>query len=270
MQGLGRDRRNADFSTMKKPHACGNLSGKAAGFLATVLLHTAAGYALFAHRPVAPAVVLPAPIMVRFVAPPEPPKPLPVTRPRLEPVTPPAVVPPKRKPKPANKRAPPRAQPRARPAATPEPVPARETPAPRLAAAPQPASDETVAAPAEVPSPAPEPPARVATVPAAPPAPPSPPPVTPPAFNADYLQNPPPRYPPLARRMGQQGKVLLRVLVSAGGTAARVEVRQTSGSAMLDAAALDAVKGWRFVPARQGSEPVAAWVIVPVIFTLQG
>jgi len=96
------------------------------------------------------------------------------------------------------------------------------------------------------------------------------PPVTPPSFNADYLHNPAPVYPPLARRMGQQGKVMLRVLVNADGTADKVELRMSSGANLLDNAALEAVKRWRFVPARQGSEPVTAWVLVPITFTLEG
>ncbi len=70
--------------------------------------------------------------------------------------------------------------------------------------------------------------------------------------------------------MGEQGKVVLRVLVSAGGDPAKVEVRTSSGSEVLDEAALDAVKHWRFVPARKGEQPVEAWVLVPITFTLQG
>lgn len=70
--------------------------------------------------------------------------------------------------------------------------------------------------------------------------------------------------------MGEQGKVVLRVLVSAVGDPAKVEVRTSSGSEVLDEAALDAVKHWRFVPARKGEQPVEAWVLVPITFTLQG
>lgn len=94
--------------------------------------------------------------------------------------------------------------------------------------------------------------------------------MTQPSFNADYLQNPAPRYPPLARRMGQQGKVVLRVLVNPGGGPAQIVVRTSSGSDVLDEAALDAVKRWRFVPAKRGDQPIAAWVLVPITFTLQG
>lgn len=102
------------------------------------------------------------------------------------------------------------------------------------------------------------------------PAIPAPPPVavTPPAFNAAYLRNPPPRYPPAARRNGHEGRVMLKVLVNPDGAPARVEVDQSSGSPLLDGAALDAVRGWRFVPARRGAQNVEGWVRVPLVFRL--
>jgi protein TonB len=96
------------------------------------------------------------------------------------------------------------------------------------------------------------------------------PPVTPPSFDAAYLSNPAPRYPQAARRAGQQGTVTLRVLVLRNGLPSRVEVEKSSGSRLLDTAAHDAVWGWRFVPARNGSHPVESWVLVPVVFRLEG
>jgi periplasmic protein TonB len=94
--------------------------------------------------------------------------------------------------------------------------------------------------------------------------------VTPPSFNAAYLRNPAPRYPATARRAGTQGTVTLRVQVTREGLAARVEIEKSSGSPHLDAAALEAVKAWRFVPARQGAEPVESRVLVPIVFRLEG
>ena len=94
--------------------------------------------------------------------------------------------------------------------------------------------------------------------------------ITPPTANAAYLRNPAPRYPLMARRRGEQGTVTLRVLVTRDGFPARVSVERTSGSGQLDSAALETVKTWRFVPARQGREPVEAWVLVPVVFRLEG
>ena len=95
-------------------------------------------------------------------------------------------------------------------------------------------------------------------------------PITPPVLSADYLDNPPPVYPALSRRMSEQGKVVLRVLVNPQGGADRVELRTSSGSVRLDDAALETVRRWRFVPARQGDQPIAAWVLIPITFTLKG
>lgn len=94
--------------------------------------------------------------------------------------------------------------------------------------------------------------------------------ITPPTFNAAYLRNPAPRYPLVARRNGEQGTVTLRVLVLRDGVPASVSVERTSGSGRLDNAALETVKSWRFVPARRGDTPVEAWVLVPIVFRLEG
>jgi protein TonB len=78
-----------------------------------------------------------------------------------------------------------------------------------------------------------------------------------------------PRYPPTARRLGIQGTTLLRVFVASDGRVADVGVERTAGHADLDEAAADAVRRWRFEPARQGDEPVAMWVLLPVEFRLK-
>lgn len=111
-----------------------------------------------------------------------------------------------------------------------------------------------------------------------PPAPPVPQPVAPPApvpvaviaarFDADYLHNPKPVYPALSRRLSEEGKVLLKVRVSAQGAALEVAIAKSSGFARLDAAAMEAVGRWRFVPARRGDEPVDSSVAVPITFAL--
>ena len=94
--------------------------------------------------------------------------------------------------------------------------------------------------------------------------------VEPPRFGAAYLHNPAPAYPALSRRMGEQGKVLLRVLVTVNGDAETVQVEAGSGSSRLDQAALDSVKKWRFIPAKRNNQPVSAYVLVPVNFSLEG
>jgi protein TonB len=85
-----------------------------------------------------------------------------------------------------------------------------------------------------------------------------------------YLDNPRPAYPPMSRRLGEQGTVILRVSVAADGHATAVDVDTSCGHERLDAAARAAVRQWRFIAARQGDSPVASTVRVPVTFTLAG
>jgi len=94
--------------------------------------------------------------------------------------------------------------------------------------------------------------------------------VTPPIFAADYLENPPPAYPALSRRLGEEGRVVLRVLVNPAGSADEVQIRTPSGHARLDDAARETVRRWRFVPAKHGATPVPAWVLIPIPFSLEG
>jgi protein TonB len=93
--------------------------------------------------------------------------------------------------------------------------------------------------------------------------------IEPPHFNVAYLNNPKPPYPPIARKLGLEGVVLLRVEVSAKGTADKVVIAHSSGAELLDEAAMRAVQGWTFVPARRGETPVAHPVEVPIRFQLK-
>lgn len=77
-----------------------------------------------------------------------------------------------------------------------------------------------------------------------------------------------PAYPSAPRRLGIQGTVLLRVHVLADGRIGDVLVERTGGHPDLDQAATDAVRRWRFEPARRGAEAVAMWVLLPVEFRL--
>jgi protein TonB len=144
----------------------------------------------------------------------------------------------------------------------PKPLPVKrvqpQPEAPLLAAQAPVAAAEVVVAP----EPKPVPPLEAR------PAPPAP--VMPPNFNAAYLDNPAPVYSALSRRMGEQGKVLLRVFVEPDGMSSKVELRSSSGFERLDQAALDAVRRWKFVPAKQGDQAVGAWVVVPILFNLRG
>jgi len=151
-------------------------------------------------------------------------------------------------------------------------VMARHTPAPVEPVLPLPPavapstvqseSPVTLATAAPEPPPAAEPVDAVVAI--------APAPMTPPRFDAEYLRNPAPVYPALSRRTREQGRVMLRVLVSTDGIAEKVELKASSGSARLDQSALDTVRQWKFVPARQGDRTIAAWVVVPISFTLDG
>ena len=92
--------------------------------------------------------------------------------------------------------------------------------------------------------------------------------IEPPKFGVAYLNNPAPTYPPLSRRKGEEGRALLRVLVSETGEATEVQLEKSSGSERLDQAAMDAVKSWRFIPARKGGQALSAYVLVPIKFSL--
>ena len=78
-----------------------------------------------------------------------------------------------------------------------------------------------------------------------------------------------PAYPSSARSLGIQGTTLLHVLVSDSGRVAEVIVKQSAGHPDLDRAAADAVRRWRFEPARRGSDPVEMWVQLPIEFRLR-
>lgn len=93
--------------------------------------------------------------------------------------------------------------------------------------------------------------------------------LTAPRFNAAYLHNPTPVYPAAARRAGYEGAVVIRAHIQPDGSADRVEIKKSSGYAMLDQAALEAVRKWRFIPARRGNEAVAEWVEIPWTFKLE-
>lgn len=90
----------------------------------------------------------------------------------------------------------------------------------------------------------------------------------PPKFGVAYLNNPAPEYPRIAKRAGEQGRVLLKVLVNVDGTPGAVELAKSSGYERLDIAALTAVKQWRFEPARKGGKALSAYVMVPLSFSL--
>lgn len=150
---------------------------------------------------------------------------------------------------------------------------------------PQPAPPKTVSivqrsvAPAPVVNTTPSPQA----ITAAPPSPPTAMEVAAPTFSAlpatpalpktissgvEYIEPPQPVYPPLSLRMGEQGRVVLRVLVDAKGHPERVEVQKSSGFPRLDEAGKRAVLRALFRPHIDDGQAVAVYVIVPIKFQL--
>ena len=90
----------------------------------------------------------------------------------------------------------------------------------------------------------------------------------PPRFNAQYLNNSPPEYPLAARRRNIEGQVWVRAEIEVDGSCRHAEIKTPSASSLLNQAALEAVKNWRFVPATVGNKTVVAWVDIPVTFKL--
>ena len=174
----------------------------------------------------------PLPVVNQPIAPPQPPKP--IAPPKLDKPK----VKPKPKPKPAERLV---KQGEERKTVEWEPV----APTPPTAAAPQALNHNALAAPR-----------NDTYVPA--------------DSNAAYLNNPKPEYPLTARQRYWQGTVLLRVYVGADGKALQVTIQRSSGHDTLDESALDAVKQWRFVPAKRGDSAEASWATVPIVFELDG
>jgi periplasmic protein TonB len=83
-----------------------------------------------------------------------------------------------------------------------------------------------------------------------------------------YRSNPPPDYPISSRRRGEEGTVLLNVVVTTDGRPNTVSVAHSSGYPLLDRAAVAAVREWTFEPARVGGVPISSQVVVPVRFSL--
>nr|WP_280810042.1 energy transducer TonB [Variovorax boronicumulans] len=201
-----------------------------------ILFHAAALWALqsgLLRR--AAEVVIPVEILSQFVEPPKP---------KVDPPPPPP-------PPPKVAKAPP----------PPRPQAIRE---PRPTPAPQAPVGTTEPPPPPAPPAAPTPPAP----PALPPAPPAPPAVQLPSSNADYLQNPKAVYPAMSKRLGEQGKVIVKVLVGVDGLPKSAEVKKSSGFDRLDEAAVEYIMKCRFVPGKVNGVVQAMSYDAPVNYVL--
>ena len=206
-----------------------------------VLAHLAALWALqsgLLRR--AAEVVIPVEILSEFIEPPKP----------VDPPPPPPPPPPE--PKRQITKTPPAPRPQA--IREPKPTPAPSAPTGSIEPPPPPAP---IAPPAP-----PEPPAPA-------PAPPAPPSVQLPSSDADYLQNPKPVFPAISRRLGEQGKTVVRVLIGVDGLPKRASIQTSSGYERLDEAARSAVMSWRFVPGKRDGVVEAMEFNVPINWVLK-
>jgi periplasmic protein TonB len=94
-------------------------------------------------------------------------------------------------------------------------------------------------------------------------------PVILPRSDASFLNNPAPTYPAQSRRLREEGRVLVDVYILASGSVGEFRLKRSSGFARLDEAALQAVRQWRYVPAKRGDEPIAYWYVQPVDFAIR-
>jgi protein TonB len=115
----------------------------------------------------------------------------------------------------------------------------------------------------------PAPPAPADTQPqqAAPAAPAAPRTVS--ASQLGYIVAPNPIYPARSRKAGEQGNVMIRVLVDVTGRPAQVSLQTSSGHPELDQSALSAVRAAQFRPYAEGGIAQAVWVLVPINFVLR-
>lgn len=121
-----------------------------------------------------------------------------------------------------------------------------------------------------VPAPAPQPPQKEEPVAApaqvaAPAAPVAPRTIS---SGVEYIRAPSPEYPSAAKRMGEEGKVVMRVLVNEKGRAERVEIQKSSGSERLDEAAKQALMRALFKPYMEDGKAMPVYAIVPISFQL--
>ncbi|HEX4327636.1 MAG TPA: energy transducer TonB [Burkholderiales bacterium] len=205
------------------------------GLIAVVALHVGVLALLLTYQPAREMLGLPKTVMVEFITPPAPPAP----------------EPPKEQPKPRE------VEVVHKPVPVPKQVIATTSPAPSPMVVEQP----------------PEPPKPQPPVQAAQPAPPAPPAPAAPAepkvvSGVEYVRKPEPVYPSMSRRLNEQGKVVLRVLINTQGKPENVQIRQSSGSPRLDEAARLAVLESLFKPYIENGVPRAAIATIPINFSL--
>jgi protein TonB len=150
----------------------------------------------------------------------------------------------------------PKPKPKPKPKQPPKPKPPVQPPSERAISQPEEAVEESLPPPTPAAMPAPDDNETLGA------------PITPPQMDANPLNNPAPAYPSLSRRLGEQGIVLLEILILADGSVGEVRVKESSGHKRLDETAAKAVKRWRYRPARRGNTAIEYWYLQPVEFSL--
>lgn len=162
-------------------------------------------------------------------------------------------------------------QPKSPPPAAPKTVPVVKMQPPVLPSVPVPviqvAVQPNVISVTQAPAPVEKAPAPAPAVVSAPAAPVTAAPKTI-TSGVEYIQAPQPVYPPMSKRMGEQGKVVLRVLVNVSGKPDQVQIQTSSGSARLDEAGRQAAMRALFKPHVEDGRAVSVYVIVPLNFQL--
>ena len=86
--------------------------------------------------------------------------------------------------------------------------------------------------------------------------------------NVEYVRAPRVEYPAVSRRLREEGRVVLRVLIGRSGRAEQVEVQKSSGSPHLDEAAIKAAREALYRPYSENGEVISVWALVPTLFEL--
>lgn len=223
---------SAASRSTRLPHASYDPPSRAGGIAVVVLLHVAVFGALLQMESVRNTLAEASPLFVSFFTA-EPPK---TEVPPAPPVVMPRIVP---------KKEPPRLTTSTAAPATPVDFVAPPAPLDSVAIVP-----EVVAEPAPPALPAPAAPApRVITA-------------------VEYIRPPQIEYPAVSRRLNEQGRVLLRVLINHEGRAERIEVQKSSGWPRLDEAAAKAARDALYRPHTENGQAISVWALVPTLFEL--
>lgn len=227
---------------------------------AVLVAHAGAVWSLQSNWPPQPPEVVPEPIISAAII-----SEIPAT-PTVAPAPPPPV-------QPKHPTAVPQPRPPARkaPAPTAPPVVASNSAnSPVQVAAPVPHTD-TRSSPTETETNMARPPSTASSnvTSPAPAAPPAPAKIELPNASASYLNNPKPPYPALSKRLGEEGKVVVRVWIDTDGRATQAEIKTSSGYERLDQTALRTVLAWRYIPGKRAGVPEGMWFNIPLNFVLE-